>query len=117
METTFDVRIYAIDVYQGKTKTTYWVQWKVASIRFKKKFATSGLAKGFRDKLLTAAREGVAFDVESGLPVTMLQSQADKTTGHDQGKFQDRKAAQDGSRLDAQELQPEHTALSRQGQQ
>ncbi|MFD1044426.1 GH25 family lysozyme [Kibdelosporangium lantanae] len=37
--------------------------------------------------------------------------------GHDQGKFQDRKAAQDGSRLDAQELQPEHTALSRQGQQ
>jgi integrase len=74
METSFDVRVYAIDVYTGKTKTTHWVQWQVAGKRHKRKHTTAALAESFRSKLLSAARDGDAFGVESGLPLPMLRT-------------------------------------------
>lgn len=76
MRTTFDARIYEIDVYEGKTTTTYWVQWKVAGkLPLKKKpFKQKALAVSYRSTLLTAARKGEAFDVASGLPVSMSRA-------------------------------------------
>jgi integrase len=78
MTTSFKVQIWSISVYHGKRKTTHYVRWAVDGQRFKEPFNTNKLADGFRSKLLTAAREGVAFDVETGLPVTMLQTKKTK---------------------------------------
>lgn len=78
MATTFDVRFWKIEKYEGARKTTYYVRWVVAGTQVKKPFDTSALADSFRSKLLSAAREGVAFDVESGLPLTMLPKKASK---------------------------------------
>jgi integrase len=71
--TTYDVRIYEIDVYKGKTTTTYWVQWKVAGrlpLR-KRPFKQKALAVSFRADLIASARKGEAFDVTTGLPISM----------------------------------------------
>jgi hypothetical protein len=74
MGTTYDVRIWAIDVYKGKKTTTYKVVWIVAGERFKEPFKTSALAESFRSELVAAARKGEAFDVETGRPVSMLRT-------------------------------------------
>ncbi|MEV6629294.1 integrase [Actinoplanes sp. NPDC051470] len=78
MATTYDVRIYEIDVYKGKTTTTYWVQWKVAGkLPLKKRpFKQKALAVSFRADLTSAARKGEAFDVATGLPVLMSRVDA-----------------------------------------
>ncbi|SDP87846.1 Phage integrase family protein [Actinopolyspora xinjiangensis] len=73
-ETTYDVRIWKTAVWKGKTKTTYYVRWTVNKRQFKESFATSALAKSFRSKLVAAMGDGVAFDVESGLPHTMMRN-------------------------------------------
>lgn len=70
-ETTFDVRIWGIDVYKGKRKTTYWVRWKVGNLPpFKEPFAHRGLAESFRSDLQSAASRGEAFRLADGLPVS-----------------------------------------------
>ena len=73
MGTTFDVRIYEIDVYKGKTTTTYWVQWKLAGRRSleKRPFKQKALAVSFRSDLNVAAKKGEAFDLSTGLPISM----------------------------------------------
>src|SRR5437879_4875582 len=73
MNTTYNVRIYATDVYKGARTTTYWVRWKVAGEPFKEPFKTSGLAKSFKSNLVKAASEGEAFVVETGRPVSMAR--------------------------------------------
>jgi integrase len=84
MATTFKVRIWdKIRVYRGVRKTTHYVRWRVEGKEWQEGFATSNLAKSFRSKLLTAAREGVAFDVDSGRPVTMLQQRKSRTPWFD----------------------------------
>ncbi|MFE3175060.1 tyrosine-type recombinase/integrase [Amycolatopsis sp. NPDC059090] len=73
-ETTFDVRIWGIDIYKGKRKTTYWVRWKVAKLPpFKEPFTHVGLAKSFRSDLQSAASKGEAFRLSDGLPVSMVR--------------------------------------------
>lgn len=71
--TSYDVRIYVIDVYKGKRTTTHWVQWSVAGKRFKKPYKTDALARRFRAGLETAASKGEAFCVETGQPVSTLR--------------------------------------------
>lgn len=83
MITSYKVRIWSIEVYRGTRKTTYRVRWAVDGHRFKESLGTVKLAESFRSKLLTAAREGVAFDVESGLPVTMVRTSKKKTSWFD----------------------------------
>src|SRR5688572_7750756 len=74
MKTTFDVRIWKIDVYKGTRTTTYTVVWVVDGQRKKEPFKTAALAESFRSALVTAARKGEAFDIESGRPVSMLRN-------------------------------------------
>lgn len=76
-ETSFDVQIWKTDVYQGKKTTTYWVRWAVAGERQKEPFKTSALAESFRSELVTAARKGEAFYVDSGRPVSMQRIERD----------------------------------------
>ncbi len=73
-DTSFDVRMYKTDVYRGTKTTTYWVRWAVARKPFKEAFKTSALAESFRSKLNSAAREGEAFDRETGLPLSMMRN-------------------------------------------
>lgn len=78
MKTSYDVRLWKREKYVGKTRTTYYVRWVVAKEVFKERFSTVGLAKSFEAKLNSAMAEGIAFDVASGLPVTMLKSDDSK---------------------------------------
>ncbi|MEU7845531.1 integrase [Micromonospora sp. NPDC049114] len=71
MNTTYDVRIWSIETYDGKKGSTYRVRWRVAGQPRKEVFKTKALAESFRSGLVTASRKGEAFDVESGLPITM----------------------------------------------
>lgn len=71
MSSTFDVRVWTTEIYRGKRGTIYIVRWKVAGRRWKERFATSGLADGFRSDLVTAARKGEAFSTETGRPISV----------------------------------------------
>lgn len=73
MNTTHKVRIWKIEPYKGKRKTTYRVRWIVDGEKFGESFDTSPLADGFRSQLVSAARSGEAFDTTSGLPVSHLR--------------------------------------------
>lgn len=71
MATTYDVSVWNLDVYKGKRANTYYVLWKVAARRWKEPFRVKALAESFRAELMTAARRGEAFDIETGRPVSM----------------------------------------------
>ena len=76
---TYDVRVWGISRYKGKRGTTYTVKWGVAGKKPQRTFSTMKLAEAFRTELLVAARDGVLFEVESGLPVTMRRRKAERT--------------------------------------
>ncbi|MGB3441956.1 MAG: integrase [Actinophytocola sp.] len=83
MQTSYKVKFWKTRVYEGARKTTYYVRWTVDGEGFQEGFATSRLAESFRSKLLSAARDGIAFDVESGRAVTMLQTKKSTTPWFD----------------------------------
>ncbi|MGA5320423.1 tyrosine-type recombinase/integrase [Streptomyces seoulensis] len=62
-----DVRIWDLRKRPTK-KVSYELRWKVAGEPFSETFRTKGLADGRRAKLLTAAKSGEPFDIETGLP-------------------------------------------------
>jgi integrase len=66
---TYDVRVYKTDVYKGTEVTTYWVRWKCGAKRWKEPFRNSAQAGSFRGKLMSAAKDGKAFSIETGRPV------------------------------------------------
>jgi integrase len=83
MTTTYKVKIWKTSVYRGVRKTTYYVRWGVDGKPFKEGYGTVALAESFRSKLVAAAREGIAFDTESGRAVTMLQQRKSETSWFD----------------------------------
>lgn len=66
---SFDVRFWGIRSYKGKRGTTYTVRWAVAGRAHPETFATKPLAESRLAEVRTYARNGVPFDVETGLPV------------------------------------------------
>ena len=76
---TYDVKIWSIQEHKGKDRRTgkpqssYRVRWVVAGKVFGDRFQTKALAESFRAKLMTAQREGVAFDEAAGLPEPMAR--------------------------------------------
>ena len=79
METSFDVRIYAVSPYRGARGTTYTVRWRVQGLRFRRTFTTRKLADGFRAKLQVATQAGQAFVVGNGLPMSMQEPAPQRT--------------------------------------
>lgn len=77
MDTTYDVRIFALETYEGKKSNTYRVRWQVAREAFKLSFKTFALADSFRSDLVSASRKGEAFDRATGLPVSMVRNDND----------------------------------------
>ncbi|RCW46846.1 phage integrase family protein [Halopolyspora algeriensis] len=78
-ETTYDVRIWKMQTRKntkGKV-TSYRVRWEVSAQDCHKSFKNSAQAESFRSELLSAARKGEAFIIETGLPVSMTRSTED----------------------------------------
>lgn len=65
---TYDVQVWATRTYQGQRTKTYTVRWAVAGRERTKSHQTRKLAESFRSSLLSAARQGLAFDVATGQP-------------------------------------------------
>ena len=78
-ETTYDVRVFGIRPVHGKRATTYECRWQVRGRQRSRSFATKALAESHRAGVLSAARRGDAFDVETGLPVSMLPDERQVT--------------------------------------
>lgn len=74
METTYDVRIHKVEKRVRAKKTTYRLEWRVDGERFRETFASAGLAQSFRADLLSAARQGEAFRLLDGLPVSKART-------------------------------------------
>ena len=79
--TSFDVRIWGIRKYTGKSGTTYNIRWVAARRQRSKSFATRALADSFRGELRAALTRGEPFDVETGLPVAMVPSDSGRGIG------------------------------------
>jgi integrase len=75
-DTSYDVRFWKIEVRPGR-RSPYRVHWIVAGHRFTESFATRALADSFRAQLRMAANNGEAFDVETGLPLSLLRAHTD----------------------------------------
>lgn len=72
---TYDVRIWKMRVVKGARGASYQVRWKVAGEVRYATFPTVALAESHESKLKIAAREGEAFDVDSGLPLSLVRQQ------------------------------------------
>ena len=68
--TTYDVRVYRTEVYEGTKVTTYKVRWRTAHRLWKEGFRNAALADSFRSSLLAAARKGEAFSLRTGRPLS-----------------------------------------------
>jgi integrase len=77
--TTYDVRVWTTKKVQGARGAAYQVRWSVAKKAKAQTFHTRKLAESFRSGLITASRQGEAFDMESGLPVSMLPKSSGPT--------------------------------------
>jgi integrase len=88
---SYDVRVWKVEIYEGKQRNSYRVRWAVAGKPWKKVFRTSALAESFRSDLVAAARKGEAFDTETGLPVSMARTSRDMTWYEFACKFVDMK--------------------------
>jgi integrase len=73
---SYDVRFWRIDVRKDRP-TPYRVRWVVSGYRFSDSFRTMALAESFKAQLITLARNGEAFDPESGLPESLVHKQRD----------------------------------------
>jgi integrase len=67
---TYDVRLYKTEVYKGTKVTTYYVRWKVGGKGWREPFRHSGQAESFRSKLHSAAKDGEAYRMSTGRPVS-----------------------------------------------
>ncbi len=66
---SFKVRFWKIRTYKGKRGRTYTVRWTVAGQEFDETYAREKLAESRLAELRTFAREGTAFNLETGLPI------------------------------------------------
>ena len=68
---TYTVRFWRTSVYKGKKVTTYTVRWTTGDAQpWKEPFRTSAQADSFRSALMSAARSGEAFRLDTGRPVS-----------------------------------------------
>jgi site-specific recombinase XerD len=79
MDSTYDVRVWKVEVYEGARTTSHRVRWAVAGRRWRETFRTAAHADAFRSELLRAARRGEAFVVETGRPASMARAERDVT--------------------------------------
>jgi len=74
-EWSYTVRIWAIR--KRDYRKPYQLRWRVGVRPHSESFLTLGLAESRRAQLITAAREGEPFDVDSGLPKSLVSKERD----------------------------------------
>ncbi|MCT4355889.1 tyrosine-type recombinase/integrase [Streptomyces sp. Je 1-79] len=74
-EWSYTVRIWSIR--KRPYRKPYQLRWQVGTKPFSESFLTLGLAESRRAQFITATREGEPWDVESGLPKSMVQKAKD----------------------------------------
>ncbi|MEV2258622.1 integrase [Streptomyces anulatus] len=79
---SYNVRFWEIRERLDRRKP-FMVRWTVDGREKSESFMTFGLADSRRSKLMTAARDGVAFDVHTGLPASELRAIKQRTTWYD----------------------------------
>ncbi|GIH91669.1 tyrosine-type recombinase/integrase [Planobispora siamensis] len=75
MNTSYDVKFWEIQRRKDRKTLSYLVRWTVARKPKSKSFRTKGLAESFLSDLRQAAKAGEAFDVDTGLPLSMLAAE------------------------------------------
>jgi hypothetical protein len=81
---SYDVRIWGVRRRNSKS-APFQVRWLVDGKTHQAPFVTKTLADARRAELLTAARSGEAFDVETGLPVSELR-ELNRTTWYEHAR-------------------------------
>ena len=74
-EWSYTVKIWSIR--KRDYRKPYQLRWKVGPRPHSESFLTMGLAESRRAQLITAAREGEPFDVDTGLPKSMVDKERD----------------------------------------
>jgi integrase len=74
---SYNVRFWRIEQRNDRPSVRYRVRWKVDDRRFGQPFVTLELAESFRAELKKAASNGEAFDLETGLPQSLLRQRLD----------------------------------------
>lgn len=75
---TYDVRIWKTRVVNGAKGRAYQARWTVAGKVRYTTFPTRALANSHEAKLRTAAREGEAFDIKTGLPLSLTNDRPER---------------------------------------
>ncbi|GAA0970291.1 tyrosine-type recombinase/integrase [Acrocarpospora macrocephala] len=73
MNTSYDVKFWEIRRNQSSKTPSYVVRWKVGGRQKSKTLRTKALAESFLSDLRQAAKQGEAFDLDTGLPVSMIK--------------------------------------------
>ncbi|GAA4597956.1 tyrosine-type recombinase/integrase [Planotetraspora phitsanulokensis] len=81
MTTSYDVRFWDTRRNASSKKPSYEARWKVGGKAKSKTFRTKALADNFVSDLRQAAKLGEAFDVVTGLPLSMLAADNSKPSG------------------------------------
>ena len=84
---SYDVRIWKTRLVNGAKGRRYQVRWTVSGEIHYSTFATKALADSHQAKLKTAAREGEAFDLATGLPLSVV-GQGHEDEDHDVSWFE-----------------------------
>jgi integrase len=69
-ETTYRVSVYKTEFRKGRTGVSYHVRWRTGTRVWKQVFRNGAQADSFRSSLLAAARNGEAFGLVTGRPVS-----------------------------------------------
>lgn len=75
---SYKVRFWEIRPGKAKTKRTWEVRWKVGNTERSETYANKEQAKNRLSDLRQAAKDGEAFDTETGLPDSMIEPEEEK---------------------------------------
>ncbi|MFI9556032.1 tyrosine-type recombinase/integrase [Nonomuraea endophytica] len=79
MNTSYDVKFWETRRNKSSKTASYEVRWLVAKREKSKSFRTKALAENFLSDLRQAAKRGEVFDIESGLPESMMRAKESRT--------------------------------------
>jgi integrase len=80
---SYQVRVWEIRAYTRRDGESFQVRWLVGDGVHQEVFRYFGLARSFQARLISAASVGEAFDVGTGLPVSMLPREPDEVSWYD----------------------------------
>ncbi len=79
MNTSYDVKFWAITRNESSKTPSYVVRWKVGGRQKSKTLRTKAHAENLLSDLRQAAKRGEPFDMETGLPLSMIRAKSART--------------------------------------